>query len=285
METTIRKIADHLCNCSWIEGIVLGGSRATNMSTENSDIDIGIYYHSAEMDIAEINRIASELDDLHREDLICSEGGWGNWVNCGGWLMIDGHPVDLILRDIQRVEQVIKQTEEGIFTSNYQTGHPHAYIDVMYRGELAVCQVLYAKNDAFFQLKAKAEVYPEKLREALTSFFSFEAEFSCSLAEKSIPQEDIFYMTGHMFRSVCACNQVLFALNREWCINEKKAVFRIDGFSQKPENYSKKVETIFKRIGDDPCFSITRLKELCKEINILCEKNPCDFHRDFNKKE
>lgn len=51
---------------------------------------------------------------------------------------MNGYHVDLILRDIKRVEQIIKDTEQGIVTANYQTGHPHGYISAMYRGELAI---------------------------------------------------------------------------------------------------------------------------------------------------
>ena len=35
---------------------------------------------------------------------------------------MNGYHVDLILRDIKRVEQIIKDTEQGIVTANYQTG-------------------------------------------------------------------------------------------------------------------------------------------------------------------
>lgn len=51
------------------------------------------------------------------------------------------------LRDIKRVEQVIKDTDQGIVTSNYQTGHPHGYISAMYRREMAISKVQYAKDE------------------------------------------------------------------------------------------------------------------------------------------
>ena len=66
----------------------------------------------------------------------------------GGWLVMNGYHVDLILRDIKRVEQIIKDTEQGIVTANYQTGHPHGYISAMYRGELAISKIQYAKNES-----------------------------------------------------------------------------------------------------------------------------------------
>ena len=82
-------------------------------------------------------------------------GAWGDWINGGGWLFINGYHVDLILRDIKRVEQIIKDTEQGIVTANYQTGHPHGYISAMYRGELAISKILYAKNESLCELKSR----------------------------------------------------------------------------------------------------------------------------------
>lgn len=46
-----------------IGGIVLGGSRARDTHTEDSDIDIEIYYNSESFDLIAINQIATELDD------------------------------------------------------------------------------------------------------------------------------------------------------------------------------------------------------------------------------
>lgn len=128
VDNVIQIVTEKLSSLPCIEGIVLGGSRARGTHTEDSDIDIGIYYNSESFDLTAINQIATELDDEHRNDLVVPPGAWGDWVNGGGWLVINGYHVDLILRDIKRVEQIIKDTEQGIVTANYQTGHPHGYI-------------------------------------------------------------------------------------------------------------------------------------------------------------
>lgn len=143
VDNIIELVGEKLSSLSYIECIVLGGSRARGTHTEDSDIDIGIYYHSESFDLITINQLAAELDDEHRSNLIAPPGAWGNWVNGGGWLIIQGHHVDLILRDIKHVEQVMKDTNQGIVTANYQTGHPHGYISVMYRGELGISKILF----------------------------------------------------------------------------------------------------------------------------------------------
>ena len=71
------------------------------------------------------------MDDEHRDNLIVSPGEWGQWVNGGGWLIIDGYHVDFILRDAEKVKIVISECQEGVISAHYQTGHPHAYMNVM----------------------------------------------------------------------------------------------------------------------------------------------------------
>ena len=269
-EKVIKEVTLAYKGFPFIEGIVLGGSRATQTATEHSDIDIGIYYDSDRIDFAELNAVAQKLDDGHRENLICREGGWGKWVNCGGWLIMDGLHVDIIMRDWSRVRRVIGEADQGKYSCHYQTGHPHAFMDVMYRGELASCRVLYARGSKLLQVKQQAEIYPPALKKALIEFFLFEAEFSCMLAEKSLDNRDVYYLTGHIFRSVSAMNQALFALNEKWLLNEKKAVFRIDTFEIRPDGYSRKIKNIFENAPKEPALSLRELRELCSEVTALC---------------
>lgn len=273
VEDILSKIVKELCPFTFIKGIVLGGSRATGTSTEYSDIDIGIYYKSGQIDYTVLNEAARVLDDDHRENLICREGEWGQWVNCGGWLVVDGYHVDFIMRDIDRVKDIIDKTDNGNFSAHYQTGHPHAYFDVMYRGELACCKILYSSDSELIQLKKCAEKYPTRLKTSLIQFFGFESEFSCMLAEKSLQNGDIYYLAGHIFRSVSALNQVIFSLNEKWCLNEKKAILRIDSFCHAPTNYSKRVNQLFGTLATSPKQTICLLKELCGETKDLCERS------------
>ena len=272
VDTIIQLVREKLSSLSYIECIVLGGSRARGTHTEDSDIDIGIYYHSESFDLITINQLAAELDDEHRSNLIAPPGAWGNWVNGGGWLIIQGHHVDLILRDIKRVEQVMKDTNQGIVTANYQTGHPHGYISVMYRGELGISKILFARSGSFCELKKQAETYPSALQKGLTDFFMFEAGFSLMFAKDNIDKDDISYVCGHCFRSISCLNQVLFAMNEEYCINEKKAVRMIGVFKIKPSNYKERVDKVISLISTDADCTrkgIEILQRLVNEVEHL----------------
>lgn len=155
---------------------------------------------------------------------------------------------------------------------HYQTGHPHAYLNVMYRGELASCKVLYSKDNDFSKLKEYAECYPDSLQRALIAFFSFEAKFSCDLAKSYSQNNDIYYMVGHLFRSISALNQVLFAMNQTYCLNEKKAVLRIERFSIRPKDYCNRINEILTLAPDNCLIKINKLEQLCYEVKELADR-------------
>jgi len=170
------------------------------------------------------------------------------------------------------VEQIIKDTEQGIVTTNYQTGHPHGYISTMYRGELAISKIQYANDENFYELKKQAERYPTALQKGLTEFFMFEADFSLMFAENNIDKDDVFYVCGHCFRSISSLNQVLFAVNREYCINEKKAVKMIETFNIKPSGYKNRIDKIITLISSDmdqTRAGIDMLQELVHEADAF----------------
>lgn len=184
-EQTLQKIANVLRELDFIDAVVLGGSRATGTAGAESDIDIGVYYQKERLEYDALNAAAQKLDDQRRTNLICREGQWGPFVNCGGWLMVDGMAVDLILRDTARVRDMVAQAQRGQFCAQYQTGHPHAYVDIMYRGELACSSVLYARDTAFIDLKKQAQTYPESLRTALVDFFVLKRGFRACWHERT----------------------------------------------------------------------------------------------------
>lgn len=273
VKNIIKKILAPLKQVRGVQAVMLGGSRARGSYRPDSDIDIGIYYAGAPgLDIMALNDVAQELDDGHRKDLIASPGEWGAWVNGGAWLMVDGLLVDFIFRDIDRVEAVIRECRTGTVYANYQPGHPHAYINAMYMGELAVGKLLWESSQRVSTLKAEAEAYPSALRSAVIRNFLFEAEFSHTLAEKSLKNGDLYYVAAHIVRSISCLNQVLFAINSEYCLNEKNATHLVEGFLAHPENYKSRTENALALLGDDNSRACTALGGIIAEVRQLAER-------------
>lgn len=269
----LEKVTAELKVIPGIVGIVLGGSRARGNHQSTSDIDIGIYYdESLGFSVDHVRKVAAKLDDQHREDVITNLGDWGPWVNGGGWLVIDGYHVDFIFRDIHRVSQVIEECLEGNVLTHYHAGHPHGYLNVMYMGEVAICKILFEKDKSISLLKAKATPYPKALKEAMIQYFLFETNFSMMFVQEQVEKDDLSYLLGHCYRTIACLNQVLFAVNEEYCINEKKAVHLIEGFQKKPTNYKQTIDRILSLISTDveqTKEGVSLLQKLISETTVL----------------
>lgn len=264
----LTQINKALLGVKGIVAIVLGGSRARGNYQNDSDIDIGIYYDTS-LDLKLLNMIATNLDDEKRSNLIVPFGGWGPWVNAGGWLKIDGYHVDFILRDIKRVKEVIDECLQGKIYANYQTGHPHGFLNLMYAGEVAICKIITEIDAVITKLKKKVLPYPSIFKETIIKYFLFESKFSLMFIEANLNRDDLSYLYGHCYRVIACLNQVIFALNENYAINEKKAINIIDTFKLKPVNYHQRVDEILTTFALNRYNAYSHLHKLIQEIEEL----------------
>jgi predicted nucleotidyltransferase len=267
----IYRIVERLRVIRGVTAIALGGSRARGDHTPKSDVDIGIYYQpQSSFDLKELNRLAAELDDRRRENLVTPIGEWGKWINGGGWLRVEGVAVDFLYRDAAQVQRVIHECRTGHVTIDYQPGHPHGFVSSIYMGEVAVCAPLWDPDGVLEELKSGTRPYPPQLKEAIVNKFAWEIGFSLSVAEKAAARGDVAYAAGCCFRGVACMNQVLFALNEEYLLNEKGATALADGFALYPQRYRKRVESAFAWL-DSTSSSIANaiavLEELERELS------------------
>jgi predicted nucleotidyltransferase len=248
----IHCVVDRLQSVQGISAITLGGSRARGNHTPKSDVDLGIYYKPENpLDLIALNHLASELDDNHRANLITPIGEWGKWINGGGWLKVEGIAVDFLYRDLTQVSCVIDDCHAGQITIDYQPGHPHGFVSSIYMGEVAIGLPLHDPKGVLNAFKAKTTPYPIQLQQATINKFAWEISFSLFIAQKAVARSDVAYAAGCCFRSVTCMNQVLFALNEEYLLNEKGAVAIANGFALCPRNYQERVESVFALLAVD----------------------------------
>lgn len=262
----ISGIVESLKPVHGIQAIVLGGSRARGTEHLGSDIDIGIYYNSSrELDIAQLRRIAAALDDDHRDNLVTETGGWGPWINGGGWLTVNQIPVDFLFRDLNKVKQVIEDCTAGVITMDYQPGHPHGFASSIYLAEIALCQVLWDPSGTLHALKDRASPFPPAFRESTVRKFLWEASFAVENGHKGIYKQDLAYIAGCLFRSAACLNQVLFALNEAFLMNEKGATAIAGSLSSVPGNYAQRINGMFTLISEDQ----ESLQQACHRMHEL----------------
>ena len=277
IESLIQDIVSEVKTVSGVKAVVLGGSRARGTDHSASDVDLGIYHHSHHsLDLGELANVATKLDDEHRTELITPIGGWGPWINGGGWLRIRSIPVDFLYRDLDKVNTVINSCLEGKVEIFYQPGHPHGFVSSIYLGEIAICQPLWDPEGLIANLKSKVTPYPIALQKAVIQAFAWEIDFSIGIAGKSIARADVAYAAGSCFRSIMCMLQVLFALNKEHWLNEKGAVAIADNFKIKPINFQSRVGEIFTLLSATPEAidrSVALLKELSADMNDLLQSS------------
>lgn len=272
------RLAERLKEIEGVRAVVLGGSWARGEALPNSDVDIGIYYlpdHPPSVDA--LRRLARELDDRHLPDLVTDLGGWGPWINGGGWLRVEGRQVDLLYRDLDRVTTTIEECRAGRLTFHYQPGHPHGFHSHIYAGEVRYCNVLYDPGNHLSGLKELTADYPPLLKGSLVRRFGWEARFALDTSRKSAERGETFYVTGCLFRCVACLVQVLFALNERYFVNEKGSVSTVETFSYRPNGFGETVSSVLARPGDSPDLlaeSIERLAELVRAVEALSSRLP-----------
>jgi hypothetical protein len=208
--------------------------------------------------------VAAELDDSHRE--------WGPWINGGGWLTVQSQPVDLLYRDLNRVGAIIEACLAGQVEIVYQPEHPHGFVSSIYLAEVALCLLLWEADGQISALKMRAHPYPRSLQKALIQKFAWEVDFSLQNARKSIARTDIAYAAGCCFRFVACMMQVLFALNKQYWLNEKGAVALASNFPICPALLQSRIEEAFTSLAADSRSigkAIAVLEGLSRDMEVL----------------
>jgi predicted nucleotidyltransferase len=252
VEDLIEEVVNHLRRVSGVAAIVLGGSRARGTATPCSDVDLALYYTPEDpLDLDALQQVAQTVDDEHRNGVLTGIGGWGPWINGGGWLQVHGMPVDLLYRDVQQVADCIQQCRAGTVSIAYQPGHPHGFLTSIYGAEVAVCRILWDPHEVVQTLKAQATPYPSALKQALIQRFFWEARFALETAYKGVSYRDVAYVAGCCFRSVSCLVQTLFAFNEHYWMNEKGAVALAATFPRVPTRLAERVTGAFTALSDN----------------------------------
>ncbi|GIE99055.1 nucleotidyltransferase domain-containing protein [Paractinoplanes rishiriensis] len=243
-----ESLAREIATVPGIIGVVLGGSRARGSHTADSDTDLGLYYRRP-LDVARLDQLAKSV--AGPSAVVTELGGWGPWVDGGGWLRIDGHAVDWIYRDLDRVRGVWAEAEQGRFAFHQQPGHPLGFPDFGYVGELALGRILADPTGELGELRERFGTFPPKLAEALVAGL-WEGDFLVAVARKAVSRGDSAYVAGCLFRLVGVCAHALHGAAGRWLINEKGAVAASALLPGAPDRFGERVDAMFAAVDGDP---------------------------------
>ncbi|PKT73466.1 DNA polymerase subunit beta [Streptomyces populi] len=263
------EIADRLVEVDGVVGVCLGGSRARGTHSPGSDYDLGLYYRPP-LDTAALRLLAAELTGGPVE--VTEPGGWGPWVDGGGWLTVDGHRVDWIYRDMDRVHHVWRQCRAGRFEIGTQPGHPLGVYSHSYAGEVALGRVLADPGGELRTLRERTRLYPEPLRAALVENARWEAPFVLACARKGAARGDTFYVSGCLFRAVGLLVHALHARAGHWVLNEKDAVRAAGELPGAPADFAGRAHALLSALGTTPKTLAAALDAADKLVAEVCEE-------------
>src|SRR5580692_9944499 len=164
----VERLSAALAPVRGLAALALGGSRARGTAGPAADYDFGLYYEADDpLVVEDLSAAVAPLVDDPAKLALTEIGGWGPWINGGGWLSISGRKVDLLYRDLNRVRAVAADCAAGRIEMHYQPGHPHGFCSAIWMGEAALCVPLRDDYGVLAELKARTEPFPEALRQAL----------------------------------------------------------------------------------------------------------------------
>lgn len=206
----VEFIATQLAAIPGVVAVTLGGSRATNTAVEGSDWDFGLYYQGR-LDPADVLA-------LGWPGRVFAPGEWGQIVNGGAWLTIDGTKVDLIYRDLDEVVRWTAAAEDGQFEIHREVGYVAGIATYVLAGELALGKVLTGE--------LPRPRFPPQLRQTAPVAWSRLAAGALHFAGVHAGREDTAACLANLCQAVLAAAQARLAAAGEWVLNEKRLVQR-----------------------------------------------------------
>lgn len=241
-------MAARLVTVGGVEAVLLGGSRARADHLPSSDYDLGLYYRPP-LDVVALGRLAGEVAGLAVE--ITEPGGWGPWVDGGGWLDVDGVRVDWIYRNVDRVQRAWADAQAGRFSFHPQPGHQLGVPDFAYIGEVALGVVLADRTGEVTALHDLAAEYPSALTTTLVAGL-WEPAFELDAAHKATTRGDTVYVAGVIVHALLLCAHALHGRAGHWLINEKGATASAGRLDVAPPDFAARCQASLAALGTHP---------------------------------
>jgi hypothetical protein len=193
---------------------VLGGSRTDGTHRPDSDWDLGLYYRASEQRFD-----PAAVRALGHPGYVSGLGEWGPIVHGGAWLTVGDTAVDVLFRDLDRVEGWLADAEDGRFAVLMQNGYVVGAPTYLPVGELATCRPIAGQE-------LPRPGFPDRLAAAAPARWEGRAAVSLMFAGTHARAGDAVCCAGMLVdATLCAAHARLTA-RREWARNEKRLVHR-----------------------------------------------------------
>lgn len=255
-------LAGRLSGIAGIVGVMLGGSRARDEHRPDSDTDLGLYYRGS-IDVEALRSLVREVAAPGAD--VTAHGSWGPWVDGGGWLHVDGSAVDLIYRDLDRVDGCWRRVSAGENSFHMQAGHPLGVPDLAYPGEVALGRVLVDPTGALARRRADYQAYPEALAAAVVDGL-WEARFLVEGAAKVTGRGDPAYLAQVLSRALLLAAHAICARAGRWVTNEKGLIAVAAAQPGAPVRFADVVAAVLGAVVTDPTAAVSGSQDLVESV-------------------
>lgn len=272
-DSSLAALARQLAAVRGVVAVVLGGSRARGTHRPDSDIDLGVFYRGA-LDVPGLRALAAEVAGAPVD--VTEPGSWGPWVNGGAWLAVQGHRVDWIYRDLDRVHRVWNDCRAGRYELAFQVGHPLGYYSHTYAGEVALCRVLADASGELADLQAAVRHYPAALGDALVQGL-WEADFALQGARYGAAGADPTFAAGCLFRAIGVACHAIHGRARQWLTHEKGMVAATGRLPEAPAGFADRAHAVLAAVGRSPAeitSTLARAATLIGDVRTATSPTP-----------
>jgi hypothetical protein len=204
----VAELCAQLAAIDGVQAVTIGGSRGEGTADESSDWDLGVYY-----------RGSIDLAPLGRHGEVHPPGSWGRIMNGGAWLTLDGHKVDVLLRDLDAVMYWTEQARRGVYEVDALLGYLAGAPTYLLMAELALNRTVSGR------LPLVGE-YPEPLSHAGARRWLVHSDFSLTHARMRAERGDVVGTMGQAAKAVMETAHAVACRRRQWIVNEKRLVER-----------------------------------------------------------
>jgi predicted nucleotidyltransferase len=266
----LTQITAALQQTDGVAAVVLGGSYAAGMASDQSDLDIGIYYHPEKpFKVDDIKTVVEKY--AVSPATVTDFYEWGPWVNGGAWMLTEQGKVDFLYRNIHQVQQTIDKAQQGEWENHYEQQPPYGFSSVIYLAEVNICQPLYDPAGLLAAWKKAVSVYPLPLKETIVRQSLWSADFTLWQAAGFAEKRDVYNTVGCLARAVKNVMAALFALNERYPLGDKRVMEQLQGAAKVPARLREKVDAILCAAADTLPQNVARLKALHQEVVQLSD--------------
>jgi hypothetical protein len=159
-------------------------------------------------------------------------------VNGGAWIQTPVGKVDFLYRNLNQVQIVIEEGQQGIWRHDYDQQPPYGFRSV---GETFICVPLYDPDGEVARLKKSVAEYPRPLKNRIVRDSLWGAEFSLQFCRTFGDLADVYNAAGGMTRVAQFLVHALFALNEEYFVNDKYASRLLEQFALRPRDFTSRL--------------------------------------------